>query len=175
MEGHTLSGANFNSSQLQLQFIELISNSNHTSIFGLHLSKIHRRCDTGRQRLKPVRRRHKQWRGSLLDRVGRGDQQRPAHFLLLVWDGPTLARKVGFYPKVECNNLGSRNSSRNNGSWQMTPKTVSRTKWRMDLRQLTVYEHFGCVNRPYARYNFFCMWTKVHVSCKSLVRIFPLA
>ena len=32
VEGHTLSGANFNSSQLQLQFIELISN--HASIFG---------------------------------------------------------------------------------------------------------------------------------------------
>jgi len=38
VEGHTLSGANFNSSQLQLQFIELISN--HASIFGLHLSKM---------------------------------------------------------------------------------------------------------------------------------------
>jgi len=46
---------------------------------------------------------------------------------------------------------------------QMTPK---RTTWRMDLRQLTVYEHFTWVN----------MWTKVHhVAWKSFVRIFPLA
>jgi len=40
-------------------------------------------------------------------------------------------------------NLLSRNTSRSNGSWRMTPK---RTTWRMDLRQLTVYEHFGWVN-----------------------------
>ena len=36
----------------------------------------------------------------------------------------------------------------------------------MDLRQLTVYEHFAWVN----------MWNKVHhVAWKSFVRIFPLA
>ena len=46
---------------------------------------------------------------------------------------------------------------------RMTPK---RTTWRMDLRQLTVYEHFAWVN----------MWTKVHhVAWKSFMRIFPLA
>jgi len=46
---------------------------------------------------------------------------------------------------------------------RMTPK---RTTWRMDLCQLTVYEHFVWVN----------MWTKVyHVAWKSFVRIFPLA
>jgi len=40
-----------------------------------------------------------------------------------------------------------------------------RNTWRMDLRQITVYEHFGWVN----------MWTKVHhVAWKSLVRIFSL-
>ena len=42
---------------------------------------------------------------------------------------------------------------------------IVRTTWRMDLRQLTVYEHFAWVN----------MWTKVHhVAWKSFVRIFPL-
>jgi len=48
----------------------------------------------------------------------------------------------------------------------MVRMTSKRTTWRMDLRQVTVYEHFAWVN----------MWTKVHhVAWKSFVRIFPLA
>jgi len=53
-------------------------------------------------------------------------------------------------------NLSSFNSYRSNLSWQMThlQKLYPRTTWRMDLRQLTVYEHFGCVDRVCACYNF---------------------
>ena len=44
-------------------------------------------------------------------------------------------------------NSSIRNSSRNNATSRMTPKSVySKTTWQMELRQFTVYEHFGCVN-----------------------------
>jgi len=51
----------------------------------------------------------------------------------------------------ECKvNLDNRKSSRSNSLWEMTMKTVSQNyawrRWRMELRQLTVYEHFGFVN-----------------------------
>ena len=53
--------------------------------------------------------------------------------------------------KSECKvNLDNRKSSRSNSLWQMTAKTVSQNhawrRWRIELRQLTVYEHFGLVN-----------------------------
>ena len=42
-------------------------------------------------------------------------------------------------------NLGSRDSARSNGNWQMTPRTTR----RMELRQRTMYEHLAWVNmRP---------------------------
>ena len=46
-------------------------------------------------------------------------------------------------------NLGIRNSTRSNGSWWMSPK---RTTWYM--RQLTVYEQFGCINMPAVTFSF---------------------
>ena len=77
--------------------------------------------------------------------------------------------------KSECKvNLGSRNSSRSNGSWQMTPKLYPATTWRMDLRQLTVYKLRALRVCQYARYNFLCLWTKVHhVSCKKFGEDIP--
>jgi len=52
----------------------------------------------------------------------------------------------------ECKvNLLSRNSSRSNGSWWITPK---RTTWHMDLRQLTVYEEFGWINMHAVTFSF---------------------
>ena len=42
-------------------------------------------------------------------------------------------------------NLDIRNFSRGSASKRLQ-KLYLRTTWRMDLRQLTVYEHFGCVN-----------------------------
>ena len=51
------------------------------------------------------------------------------------------ARRRKFEWKV---NLGIRNSSRSNGSWQMAIlKLYHRTTWRMNLRQLTVFVQFG--------------------------------
>ena len=46
-------------------------------------------------------------------------------------------------------NLGIRNSIRSNGSWWMSPK---RTTWHM--RQLTVYEQFGCINTRAVTFSF---------------------
>ena len=46
--------------------------------------------------------------------------------------------------EAECTvNFGGQNWK---GSWQMTQKLYPRNTRRMDLRQLTVYEHFGCVD-----------------------------
>ena len=42
-------------------------------------------------------------------------------------------------------NLDIRNSSRSSASKRLQ-KLYPRTAWRMEMRQLTVYEHFGCVN-----------------------------
>jgi len=60
-------------------------------------------------------------------------------------------REAAHRHKSECKvNLGNRKYSRSNSLWQMTTKTVSQNhawrRWRMELRQLTVYEHFGLVN-----------------------------
>jgi len=52
------------------------------------------------------------------------------------------ARRRKYEWKVK---LDIRNSSRSIASKQLQ-KLYPRTTWRMDLRQLTVYEHFGCVN-----------------------------
>ena len=46
-------------------------------------------------------------------------------------------------------NLGIRNSTRSNGSSWMSPK---RTTWHM--RQLTVYEQFGCINMRAVTFSF---------------------
>ena len=62
-------------------------------------------------------------------------------------DGQGRARReAARRPKFECKvNLDILNSSRSSASKGLQ-KLYPRTTWRMDLRQLTAYEHFGCVN-----------------------------
>ena len=73
-------------------------------------------------------------------------------------------------------NLHIRNSSRSSASKRLQ-KLYPRTTWRMDLRQLTVYEHFGCVNMRVITFLFVDQSSSRDLGphCKSLVRIFPLA
>ena len=62
-------------------------------------------------------------------------------------DGQGRARReAASRPKSECKvNLDILNSSCSNASKRLR-KLYPRTTWRMDLRQLTAYEHFGCVS-----------------------------
>ena len=59
-------------------------------------------------------------------------------------DGQGRARReAARRRKSECKvNLDILNSSRSKRLQKLYPRTT----WRMDLRQLTAYEHFGCVN-----------------------------
>jgi len=85
---------------------------------------------------------------------------------LEVWD--IARREAARRRKSEWKvNLGSRNSSRSNGSWRMTPKTIEPRGVWMDLRQLTVCEHFGWVNM---RYNFFGCGPKFITSLRKVWR-----
>jgi len=55
-------------------------------------------------------------------------------------------RKAASRRKSECKvNLDILNSSRSSASKRLQ-KLYPRTTWSMDLRQLTAYEHYGCVN-----------------------------
>ena len=55
-------------------------------------------------------------------------------------------REAARRPKSECKiNLDILNSSRSSASKRLQ-KLYPRTTWRLDLRQLTAYEHFGCVS-----------------------------
>jgi len=55
-------------------------------------------------------------------------------------------RKAARRRKSECNvNLDILNSSRSSASKRLQ-KLHPRTTWRMDFRQLTAYEYFGCVS-----------------------------
>jgi len=60
-------------------------------------------------------------------------------------DGQGRARRqAARRPKSECKvKLDILNSSRSSASKRLQ-KMYPRTTWRMDLRQLTAYEHFGC-------------------------------
>ena len=62
-------------------------------------------------------------------------------------DGQGRARrKAARRRKSECQvNLDILNSSRSSASERLQ-KLYHRSTWRMDLRQLTAYEYFGCVN-----------------------------
>ena len=63
----------------------------------------------------------------------------------LDWHG-RARREAARRRKSECKvNLDIRNSSRSSARKRLQ-KLYPRTMWRMDLRQLTVYAHFGCVN-----------------------------
>ena len=106
------------------------------SIFGLHLSKIHSRCYTNRQRRR-VRRR---LNVSVIN-TGGGAHWTGGHRFGLptscyLWTGPydqtaKFWREKWDFFNVECNksewkvNLGIRNSTRSNRSWRMTTYTVS--------------------------------------------------
>jgi len=59
-------------------------------------------------------------------------------------------------------NLGSRNSSRSNGSWQMTPKTVSENHVAYGLA--SPYSVRALRLCQYARYNFFVCGPKFTTS-----------
>jgi len=62
------------------------------------------------------------------------------------WAGQIARREAARHRKSECKvNLDILNSSRSSASKRFQ-KLYLRTTWRMDLRQLTACEHFGCVS-----------------------------
>jgi len=85
-------------------------------------------------------------------------------------------------------NLGNRNSSRSNGSWRMTPKTVSpRTTWRMDLTSACTERALRAGQPTNMRaYNFFVCGPKFTIFasndqllfrfsiCRSVPKIFAI-
>jgi len=73
-------------------------------------------------------------------------------------------------------NLDILNSSRSSASKRLQ-KLYPRTTWRMHSRQLTAYEHFGCVNMRAITFLFVDQSSSrdSRPHCNSLMRIFPLA
>ena len=85
----------------------------------------------------------------------------------ILLDGQGRARReAARRRKSECKvNLDILNSSRSSGSKRLQ-KLYPRTTWRMDLRQLTAYEHFGCVN--ICAHTFFVCGAKFTTSPRKL-------